>query len=59
LLIADEPTSNLDASMAAAIGELLATLRAKGTTLVISTHDPALEARADRRLVLVDGRLQS
>lgn len=58
LLVADEPTGQLDAETGAAIMTLLRTVvRAEGMTAIISTHDPALMALADRTLRLADGRL--
>jgi len=58
LLVADEPTGNLDSQTGEQVLELLARLRAElQLTCVIATHDPAVAARADRRLHLVDGRL--
>lgn len=57
LLLADEPTANVDAETAARIAELFAGLRARGTTLLVTTHDRALAQRADRELRLVDGAL--
>ena len=57
-VLADEPTGNLDSANAAAILDLLMDLnRRLGTTLVVATHDPALIARAPRRLLLHDGRI--
>jgi putative ABC transport system ATP-binding protein len=58
ILLADEPTGNLDSSTGAAVIDLLFDLRAKhGATLVLVTHDPALAARCDRVLYLRDGRI--
>ena len=58
LLLADEPTGNLDhATAQEVLPSLLALTRARGTTLVLVTHDEALAAAADRVLELREGRL--
>ena len=58
LLLADEPTGNLDGANGAAIMDLLFGLRdAHGSTLVLVTHAPDLAARCDRVISLSDGRL--
>ena len=58
ILLADEPTGNLDGASGAAIMDLLFGLRDRfGATLVLVTHAPALAARCDRELRLVDGRV--
>ncbi len=58
ILLADEPTGNLDAATGARVLELLADLKSRrGTTLVLVTHDPAVAAVADRRLYLNGGGL--
>ncbi|AWK87905.1 ABC transporter ATP-binding protein [Azospirillum thermophilum] len=58
LLLADEPTGNLDIDTGATIVKLLFDLaERRGTTLVLITHDPALAARCDRTVRLVDGRI--
>ncbi len=58
LLLADEPTGNLDARTGRRIIDLLFDLnRERGTTLVIVTHDAALAERCDRQVRLEDGRL--
>jgi putative ABC transport system ATP-binding protein len=57
IVLADEPTGNLDSSTGRHIMELLMRVhRARGTTLVLVTHDAELAALADSRLVLRDGR---
>lgn len=59
LLLADEPTGNLDAATAASIGELMFTINAEqGTTLILVTHDATLASRCRRVLRLTQGRLQ-
>jgi putative ABC transport system ATP-binding protein len=55
LLLADEPTGNLDRSTGAAIIDLLFE-RAGGAGLLVITHDPAVAARAGRRIEMADGR---
>jgi putative ABC transport system ATP-binding protein len=55
LLLADEPTGNLDTQMARSIMELLEDINSKGTTIVMVTHDPELAARAQRNVHVVDG----
>jgi len=58
LLIADEPTGQLDAETGATIMQLLRTVvKTEGTTAIISTHDPSLQAMADATLRLADGVL--
>ncbi len=58
LLLADEPTGNLDQATGRAIVELLFDLHAQaGTTLVLITHDPALAARCQRIVRVEDGKL--
>jgi putative ABC transport system ATP-binding protein len=55
LLLADEPTGNLDSATADEVLALFDRLHAEGQTIVLVTHDPAVAARAARRLHLVDG----
>jgi putative ABC transport system ATP-binding protein len=58
LLLADEPTGNLDSATGAAIIELMLRLRReRGSTLLLVTHDPALAGHADRIVSILDGRL--
>lgn len=54
LLLADEPTANLDASAAAAVFELLQTQNRAGTTLLIATHDVDLARASGRREIALD-----
>ena len=55
LLLADEPTGNLDSQMARSVMELLEDINSQGTTIVMVTHDPELAARAQRNVHIVDG----
>lgn len=58
IILADEPTGNLDSKNSQAIIELFERIRTElGTTIVLVTHDPAIAARADRELIMRDGRL--
>jgi putative ABC transport system ATP-binding protein len=60
LLFADEPTGNLDGQTAVQVATLMFDLiRETGAALVLVTHDPALAARVDRRLLMSDGRLMA
>lgn len=59
LLLADEPTGNLDSSSAAEVMSLLCELHAAGQTLVLVTHDPGIAAVAQRTIHLRDGRIAS
>jgi putative ABC transport system ATP-binding protein len=57
IVLADEPTGNLDSRTGEAIIELLTTLHRAGRTIVLITHDPGIAARAPRRVALLDGRI--
>ena len=55
LLLADEPTGNLDSQMARSVMELLEQINARGTTIIMVTHDPELAMRAQRNVHIIDG----
>jgi putative ABC transport system ATP-binding protein len=57
LILADEPTGNLDSANGAAVVALLRAAAGAGTTIVMVTHSPFHAAAADRRIELLDGRL--
>ncbi|MBM1634267.1 ABC transporter ATP-binding protein [Sulfitobacter mediterraneus] len=58
ILLADEPTGNLDSTNGSAIMDLLFEMRdTYGATLVLVTHDPALAERCDRSVALADGKI--
>jgi putative ABC transport system ATP-binding protein len=59
LLLADEPTGELDRATGDQIARLLDRVNADGTALVLVTHDPALADRARRVLTMSDGRIES
>ncbi len=58
VLLADEPTGNLDRATGDDVIHLLEELNVRGVTLIIVTHDQKLGARARRQLVMEDGRLK-
>ncbi len=57
IIIADEPTGNLDANSAAAVFELFCGLVDRGKTIIMVTHDPVLADRTSRMVRLHDGRV--
>jgi ABC-type lipoprotein export system ATPase subunit len=59
LILADEPTGNLDAATARGIIDLFDRLIDQGKTVLLVTHDPAIAARARRQVAMEDGRITS
>jgi len=57
ILLADEPTGNLDSKNSEAVIELLGQLHGEGATICMVTHDPRYSAIADRTIHLLDGRV--
>jgi putative ABC transport system ATP-binding protein len=58
MILADEPTGNLDRATGEEVMRLLEELHGRGVTLIVVTHDTALGARARRQLLMEDGALQ-
>ena len=57
MLLADEPTGNLDSSSGRQVMDVLEGMNADGLTLIVVTHDLAMAARANRALLMEDGRI--
>jgi putative ABC transport system ATP-binding protein len=57
ILLADEPTGNLDSAAGRQVMDLLEAMNGDGLTLIVVTHDPGVACRANRALVLRDGRI--
>jgi len=59
VILADEPTGNLDSKSAATILELLEELNSKGHTVLVVTHDPNIASRAARKVLVSDGQVEN
>ena len=59
ILLADEPTGNLDSATSEEIMRVFADLHAAGQTVIMVTHEPGIAARAERIVVLRDGRVET
>lgn len=59
VLLADEPTGNLDRKSGADVTQILESLNERGITLLVVTHDPEIAGRARRRIEMRDGRIAS
>ena len=59
LVLADEPTGNLDTTSGASIMQLLSELHESGRTVLVVTHDPRMVRFATHKIFLLDGRLVS
>ena len=57
LILADEPTGNLDSKTTVEIMEIFHELHRQGNTIVLITHDDSVAAQAERRVHILDGRL--
>ena len=57
IIVADEPTGALDTVSTQQVFKILRDIADQGQTVVVVTHDPALAARADRRIHIVDGKI--
>ena len=57
MILADEPTGNLDTTMSAQIMDLLQSINRAGTTILMVTHNEELARRANRRVHMVDGHI--
>jgi putative ABC transport system ATP-binding protein len=57
MLLADEPTGNLDSLMARQVMDLLEQINGMGTTIIMVTHDPELARRAHRNVQVIDGQI--
>lgn len=58
VILADEPTGNLDRASGIEVAEILEGLNRQGITLIVVTHDPELGKRSRRQILMVDGRIE-
>jgi putative ABC transport system ATP-binding protein len=58
VIVADEPTGNLDSQSSGEIMDILSLLHQQGATIVLVTHDEVISARASRVIHIVDGSIQ-
>jgi len=58
VILADEPTGNLDRNSGIEVAEILEELNRQGITLIVVTHDPELGKRSRRQILMVDGRIE-
>jgi len=58
VILADEPTGNLDRSSGIEVAEILEELNRQGMTLIMVTHDPEMGKRSRRQILMVDGRIE-
>ena len=59
MLLADEPTGNLDSASSKEIMKIIKRLYAEGRTVIIITHDPGIAEQAKRIITISDGKIQS
>jgi putative ABC transport system ATP-binding protein len=59
VLLADEPTGNLDSRSGAEVIDIMENLNKQGITLFVVTHDPDIGDRARRKIILVDGKVST
>ena len=58
VILADEPTGNLDRTSGIEVAEILEELNHQGMTLIVVTHDPELGKRSRRQILMIDGRIE-
>ncbi len=57
IIMADEPTGNLDTKSTGEIMEIFRDLHSKGSTIILVTHEPDIAASADRQILVKDGKI--